>query len=787
MADRTRVITRAGIRGRMVPLQEVRKPTAMSAPTASAPGSLVRLQLDTDVDVSDALARLRLQPGVAFAEPNFILRLAEIPPGIQPTDFEFPRQWALENDGQYEGSPGADISAPAAWAHGTGDRSVRVAVIDSGIDYFHPDLEANVWVNDGEIAGNGQDDDANGYIDDVHGYDFVSGDGDPMDDQGHGTHVAGIIGAVTDNGKGVAGVCWEATLMAVKAFDENGEAAVSEVVTAIDYAVANGAALINASWGSPEPSLALQEAIRAATDAGVLVVSAAGNGRTDDPYYPSAMEEVVSVAATNSRDQRAPFSNFGPQVDLDAPGELVLSTMPNARYELLSGTSMAAPHVTGVASLILSQHPEFTIPEVVDILRNAVDEIRPDHPLGTGRLNALKAVQVTQPLPTARLRLPETLSGLATLEGTAAGEDFVGYRLDYGVGDFPDTWVTFHTGDTPVAEGPLVSGFDTSVLHEGVHAIRLQVMDSKGQTAVDRGRVIVRNVFIESPAHNDIVPAGRRFEITGTVFGQGRTYTLEHGPGWHPTAWSVDGIETSEGGTHPVSSGTLGWWDTRDLPADSFQSLRLVARNELEEVVGEWVTGLVYLDGRLRPGWPQYLPSEDFYPTNDWRDVHVADLDADGRQEIIRVHPGGVTGAPAELRVFDLDGSTRWTAELGSGEPYSDIPAIGDVDGDGRLELFAETGEEGRVHAFRFDGSALGGGWPVQLGARRSGKVLADLDRDGFMEVICYAQLPKAGGGFQRQLAVFDHTGRRLADWKINHCVQDVDVTRQFPAVGNFD
>lgn len=787
LAERNRVLALAGVPGTAIPLPGGTSRVAVHGTVPTVFGGLVRLELAPGANVPDALERLRLQPGVAYAEPNFIVRLAGVGTEVQPTDFELSRQWALANTGQYDGTPGADISAPAAWSYGTGNRSVRVAVIDTGIDYFHPDLEANVWANVSEIAGNGIDDDRNGYIDDVHGYDFVSGDGDPMDDQGHGSHVAGIIGAVTNNGKGVAGLCWEASLMAVKAFNENGEAAVSDVVAAIGYAAANGADVINASWGAPEQSLALQEAIHEATQAGVLVVSAAGNGRTSEPYYPSALEDVVSVAATNNRDQRAAFSNFGSQVDLAAPGELVLSTMPNARYELLSGTSMAAPHVTGVASLILSQHPEFTNPQLVDILRNAVDDIRTDHPLGTGRLNALKAVQVTHPLPTARLRLPEILSGSATIEGTAAGEDFAGYRLEYGVGDFPDAWVVFHQASEAVLDGPLLSGFDTAVLMEGVHSVRLVVTDSKGQTAVDRGRSLVQNVFIESPSHNDIVRAGQRFEIVGTVFGEGRTYTLEHGPGWHPAEWSADGIELSGGGGRPVSSGPLGWWDTSGLPADSFQSLRLVARDPGGAVVGEWMTGLVYLDGLLRPGWPQYLPSEEFYPTNDWREVQVADLDADGRQEIVRVHAGGVTGTPARLMVFNLDGSKRWTAELGSGEPFSDIPAIGDVDADGRLELFAETGEEGVVHGFRFDGTPLGGSWPVQLGARMSAKVLADLDRDGLMEVICYAQLPKTGAAYQRQLAVFGATGQLLADWKVNHCARDVDVTRQFPAVGNFD
>ncbi|MCP5526224.1 MAG: tandem-95 repeat protein [Verrucomicrobiales bacterium] len=784
---RARALAEVGLRAEALPRR--RHDAASPSLQGGTPGffqQLVRYQLHPETSVGEAVHRLRRHPEVVYAEPNYLLRLCVEPdPATSPDDFELPRQWNLENTGQLNGTPGADVSAPAAWAITRSARAVRVAVIDTGIDYFHPDLEANVWINAGEIPGNGEDDDGNGYIDDLHGFDFVSNDGDPMDDQTHGTHVAGTIGALGNNRIGVAGLCWEASLMAIKAFNERGEASVADVVEAIEYAVANGARLINASWGQPEQSLALLDAIRLADEAGVLVISASGNSRTDEPHYPAALEEVVSVGATNNKDERARFSNFGPTVDLAAPGEIVLSTAPNARYEYLSGTSMAAPHVTGVAALVLGLHPDFTNAELVNVLRNAVDETRVDKLIGTGRLNAFKAVRVTRPLPTARLQAPAVVSGVLTLAGTATAEAFAAYRVEVGEGLHPDTWTAVYEGTAPVVNGELVRDYRTDALHEGVHSFRLVVVDDTGQTAFDRVAATVRNVEISSPQHTDILRAGPVVELRGTVYGAGRHYRIEYGRGRLPSSWSTDGITLRDEGLNEVDEGVLGWWDTSRVPADEFYTLRL--RAEVGgEVVGDWLTHLVHLDSRLRPGWPVFLPGDVSYSTNDWRDLRVADLDGDGLQEVVRVHPGTVTGDPAQLRVYGADGRLQWSAPLGGGEPYSDIPVMGDTDGDGRLELFAETGEDGLVWGFQHDGTPLAGDWPVTLTANQSGKVLADLDHDGQLELICYGQSPRRGH-YRRQLAVFDRLGKRLADWAIDDCYRDVDAPRMFPAVGNFD
>jgi len=748
---------------------------------------LAVVRLEDSSQMAAALEYYRQLPEVQYAEPNYRLRICRgDAPAVFSDDFEFPRQWHLENTGQKEGLVGADIRGPAAWHLTTGDTEAPVAIVDTGIDYYHPDLEANIWVNLGEEAGNGLDDDGNGYVDDVHGYDFVSDDSDPMDDQLHGTHVAGIVGAVGNNGIGVAGVCWQTRLMALKAFDEHGEATIARVVEALRYAVANGARLVNASWSSSERSLALAEAVDAARDRGVLVVAAAGNERTDTPVYPAAYGGVVAVAASTPRDQRAGFSNYGAYVDLTAPGENVYSTVPNHRYDYLSGTSMAAPLVTGAAALVLARHPQFSPTDLENVLRNAVDRIDVDRYIGTGRLNAYKAVRVQAPLPTARLRLPEVVSGRIDLEGTARSEHFAAYALEYGTGIYPTNWTEFHRADQPVAEGHLLRDFSTALLNDGAYAIRLTVFDTLGQSAFDTAAITVRNVVISAPRDNDVLRAGTQVAIAGTVFGPGRVYRLEYGVGWKPSTWSRAGIELENQGQLEVLGGRLGTWDTAGLSPGQLYALRLTA-TAAGQAVGEWRSSLIFLDAQLRPGWPQYLPTRGDYHTNDWREVTVADLDQDGRQEILRVDPDTSGRQPARLLVFEHDGRLLWEQPLDAGEPYSDLPVVGDVDGDGRLEIFVDAGDRRRLFGFRSDGSTLPG-WPVTLEAGGWAKVLADLDRDGRLELIAVNQLPlRRAGRDWRQLLVLDAAGTLRQSWSLGACQPGLDAPRQFPAVGNLD
>ncbi len=322
---------------------------------------------------------------VAIAEPDQIVHAIGI-----PDDPDLAQCWGLNNTGQDGGTADADIDAPEAWDITTGSHDVVVAVIDTGVDYTHPDLAANMWTNTGEIAGNNADDDGNGYIDDVHGYDFANGDGDPMDDHFHGTHCAGTIAAVGDNGIGVAGVAWHAQIMALKFLTAGGSGTLTDAIEAVDYATANGAHLTSNSWGGSGFSQLLHDSIAANARP---FIAAAGNSSQDNDangHYPSSYEcdNVIAVAASDRNDALSEFSCYGAtSVDLAAPGTDIYSTYPtyetdaiadrgeNTYYETISGTSMATPHVAGACVLLMSEFQDWNAAQLRQFLMATVDPI----------------------------------------------------------------------------------------------------------------------------------------------------------------------------------------------------------------------------------------------------------------------------------------------------------------------------------------------------------------------------------------------------------------------------
>ena len=339
---------------------------------------------------------------VDFFEPNFVIHTDSI-----PNDSQFNQLWGLHNTGANGGVVDADIDAPEAWDVTRGSRDVVVAVIDTGVDYNHPDLAPNIWVNAREIPGNGIDDDGNGYVDDYRGFNFYDHTPDPMDNHFHGTHVAGTIGAVGNNGLGVTGVAQNVSIMPLKFLGSNGSGPISAAIQAINYTtmmkVRNGVNIrvSNNSWGGGGYSEGLDQAIRENAAAGILFVAAAGNSARDTDIYPAypaaySIENIISVGATDRTDQPASYSNWGRNsVDLWAPGSAILSTTPNNTYSVLSGTSMATPHVSGTAALVFARNPSMTAVQAKARLMETVDAIVPavSRPTVTGgRLNAFRAV-----------------------------------------------------------------------------------------------------------------------------------------------------------------------------------------------------------------------------------------------------------------------------------------------------------------------------------------------------------------------------------------------------------
>ena len=354
-----------------------------------------------DANAETVAAEYRNMPEVEYAEAVFDISADGTP--ITPQDPRFTEQWALFNDGTRGGVKGADISAMHAWHVTTGDDDLVVAVLDSGVDYTHSDLTNNIWERPNNIRA--YEDKQLGTIQDVHGYNALDNNADPMDDNGHGTHCAGIIGAEGGNNIGIAGVNWKVQIMPLKFMNAGGFGTTKDAVEAINYVIDRKKAgvnvrIISASWGSTQKSRALEDVIRKAYENDILFVAAAGNANTNNdrnPHYPSSynIPNVISVAALDRNDQLASFSNFGVKsVAIAAPGVDILSTWLGDDYEEKSGTSMATPVVAGVAALIVAENPRISVDDLRAKLLASVDPlpVLKNKVTSGGRINAAKAL-----------------------------------------------------------------------------------------------------------------------------------------------------------------------------------------------------------------------------------------------------------------------------------------------------------------------------------------------------------------------------------------------------------
>ena len=509
-------------------------------------------------DERGAIARYLRNPNVVVAEPNFVRRIDQ---QVVPNDFFFREQWALHNTGQlfycipwidgqqlcfYVGTPDADIDAPEAWAISTGSSAVKVAVIDTGIDYTHPDLAANY----------------------EGGYDFVTPDADPMDDHGHGTHVSGTIAAAMNNltgspaeAEGAVGIAPQSRVLAYKVCDANGGCSDFAIQQAIARAIADGAKVINMSLGGADVSQSLDAAVQDAWTAGLVVVAGAGNDGSTGLFYPAAYDNVVSVGASDEDDLRASFSNYGSWVDIAAPGNVILSTYPMAGcsvsttpgdtgcYAYNSGTSMATPHVAGAAALVWSRGDIGTASQVVDALLSSADgagagTVRLDSWTIHGRLNLYGAMTYLGGPPPPPNNPPTANAGADSSWTDTDGDGGVMVPLS-GSGSDPDgDAITYQWLENGAA---IASGAAPSIwLTVGVHTLTLRVTDVHGASATDTVVVTVQAAPVPTLSVTGINPNSvsqrvgtRDFIITGTGFAPGATVAFANGSGQAPRVRSV--------------------------------------------------------------------------------------------------------------------------------------------------------------------------------------------------------------------------------------------------------
>ena len=513
----------------------------------------------------DAIAQLKSNPAVDYIEPNYMYYRQ-----ATPDDPLFSQLWGMNQ------AANNDIDAPEAWDIYTGDPNYRVAIIDTGIDFNHPDLQGNIWVNPGEIANDGIDNDGNGYIDDVSGWDFTgtglgtkygTGDNNPQDGDGHGTHVAGTIAGKGNNGVGVAGVVWGAKIVPLKFLDDAGSGSTANAILAVDYCRVNGIKLSNNSWGGGGSSTALRTAISNAGAADHLFVAAAGNdafnidGLSIFRSYPASynLANQINVAATTATGGLASFSNYGrTSVHVGAPGNAIVSTysttaVGSTGYASLSGTSMAAPHVTGVAALLRGRMPGWTVAQVKAAILNTV---KPLSSLTTrtvtgGTVSAFKALQTTivesvPPVVTATRSIAAGNLGwnnaAVTLTMTATDEP--------GGSGVRDIRYTVGATTTTVAGATATVSYTT----DGIRSVSYYATDNSGNASTPQ----VETVKIDRtlPATAATVSADSTLitlAVTETGSGVAATYyTVDGG-----TQQTYNGGITLDGGTHTITYWTV--------------------------------------------------------------------------------------------------------------------------------------------------------------------------------------------------------------------------------------
>ena len=650
---------------------------------------------------------------VAWAQPNYLRRLTAV------EDSLFSQQWSLAEVGWDQ-----DMLEEGG--------TVVVAVVDSGLDFTHPDIAAQVWQNRMEAEGQlGVDDDGNGYVDDIRGWDFSDApglpgqgdflvrDSDPSDESGHGTHVAGIVAAVAGNGIGIAGVAPGARVMALRAgfnLAGGGYLEDDDLAAAIVYAAENGARVINMSWGDPFFSPLIRDAIRYADQQGCVLVAAAGNEGNDLVFYPARLDETIAVTASGPDGQALSFSNWGPSVDLAAPGSGILSLAPGHAYGERSGTSMAAPHVSGLAALLLARHPQLTPGEVRGGLALAAREAGDpgwDPRFGAGVVQVASlgiddpvALQIVNP-STGTVLDPGEIAVRVAMTGLERWE------VSWGTGAQPISWSVLTAGEGERDE-PVAVTWDTEGLRSDTYLIRAR--GSRG------GRWLEDRVEVRVLRQAPIIQEARLFQALD-------------GPDWgHLLEWRTDfpggGVVLLKQGEETVLS--LPAVPERlaqrvQLPDDlAAGTYRLEVQVEAGELRGDPLAmGEVVVEaGKTGWGFTRLgrLPAGYLMP-------QIADMDGDGQAELAQMTYDGLQyNRGGYFRLEEGEG------RLVHSSPLLFIPwNLHDLDGDGRLELMAVDARRVRLLE-----TGLETGFPERLVWERDdvwGGEVADLDGDGRPEM----------------------------------------------------
>ncbi len=635
-----------------------------------------------------------------------------------------------------------------------------------GVDATHPDIDDNMWVNPGEIPSNGKDDDGNNYIDDTMGWDFENDDNDPTDDYGHGTHVAGIIAAEVNNGIGIVGVAPKAKIMAVKGIGSDGYGNDSKLAKAIIYAADNGADIINLSFGGIGTCPVLEDAVDYAHSLGAVVVASAGNDSMDvKNFYPASANGTIAVAALDRYGGSitpAAFSNFGNKIDVAAPGVGILSLRAKGtkmgnilgeNYTRADGTSMAAPHVAGLAALIMSKNPDFSNEDVRQILHVTSEKSTESnffYFVGYGRMDALKAVSQSKVLE-AKIISPnsgKSYTGKIPVMGYAKGDGFSKYILEMGEGNDPSEWKVIGEGTAPVDNG-LLGIIDATVIPDGTYLLHLMVFDNNTPQCLyeDRLEFEVDYASISDPKpprvpiYSKMVKTGTQLEISGNATGPSlKNYKLEWAAGENPTdsSWSAAGFKLTENGNYSVNDGVIGTWDTSAFTdGTGYCQIRLTVQNHGFSSVSKT---MIYLEKDLASSnWPIQIDHQTEVCALPAKDIN-------GNTGFILSIPqyGGLIKSPddpdrniyAGFKRFSLDGKEELSASYESGMYYS--PAVGELGGLKGDEVV--TAKDNKINILKPDntfeelplkepagGEALF--WESEI-------MIADIDGDGNNEII---------------------------------------------------